>query len=180
MKKIFLGLGLLVILSGCGEQVKIENKNIEENKVEEKKDESKKEQVNEMKEDDQDLIIDVNKIVGKSFEEVKEIIGSSEKMEKVKISNYDSCVNSCEKHFFQSEKYEIVFIKNQATIITITPEKKLPLNENSIELLGFSKRKPDFKNNNFVFKWKSLKNIEEISFFDDGSGKIDYIYIINN
>lgn len=79
--------------------------------------------------------------------------------------------------FFQSEKYEVLFINNVADWITINNTSNNILDENVIQLLGLPKTSPSFNNISTVLRWDNLDGIKEISFFNNGSDKIDYIYI---
>lgn len=95
----------------------------------------------------------------------------------VKPSN-TPCENTpCEKANYQSDKFEIVFINDKSDWITINKLSENEINNENIELLGLKSAEPSFDNPGNVKKWNNIVNIKEISVFDNGSGKIDYIYI---
>ena len=120
------------------------------------------------------LIIEIKSIVGKSEAEVEKILGKAEKTEKV---NPGKTPCPCDKLYYKSGKYEIVFINGKADWITIYDVSDLDTDENVIELLGLPKTEPDFNSPHNVMRWNNVANIKEVTFFDNGSGKIDYIYI---
>jgi preprotein translocase subunit SecG len=127
-----------------------------------------------------DTIIDIRSIVNKTPEEVVSILGEAEKSEKVKPSGTACVSTSCDEKTFQSGKYEIVFINNKADWVTINLDSTQELKENSIKLIGLPETKPSLNNKSILTRWENIENIKEISFFDNGSGKIEYIYIKAN
>ena len=51
------------------------------------------------------------------------------------------------------------------------------LDEGVITLLGLPESSPAFNNPSNVLRWENVAGIKEISFFSDGSGGIEYIYV---
>ncbi|MFV5685891.1 hypothetical protein ACM55I_10600 [Flavobacterium sp. GB2R13] len=126
-----------------------------------------------------EIIIDVSSIIGKNKTEIEKILGKPDNVEMIKPSN-TPCVNvPCEKANYQSDKFEIVFINDKSDWITINKVSEFEINNENIELLGLELREPSSNNPGNVTKWNNIENIKEISIFDNGSGKIDYIYIKN-
>jgi hypothetical protein len=126
-----------------------------------------------------EIIIDVSSIIGKNKTEIEKILGKPDNVEMIKPSN-TPCVNvPCEKANYQSDKFEIVFINDKSDWITINKVSEFEINNENIELLGLELKEPSFNNSGNVTKWNNIENIKEISIFDNGSGKIDYIYIKN-
>lgn len=164
---IFLIL-LLIILAGCSSQ-----------KPTEKKQQTIQEQTP-TKEQLIENIIDINIIINKDLVEIEKILGASTRTEEVSISDTICENNPCNKEFFQSEKYEIVFINNKASLITINPQKEYRLTEKSIELLKLPQTKPSAKNDKIFIRWEDINGIKEITFFKDTNDNIDYIYIKTN
>lgn len=121
-------------------------------------------------------IVDIRAIANKTPVEVVSILGETEKSEKIKPSGTICISTVCEKKTYQSGKFEIVFINNKADWITIIPDSNKVLNQDSIKLIGLPARKPSISNDSII-KWENMENMKEVSFFGNGSGKIDYIYI---
>ena len=118
------------------------------------------------------IIVNVSEIIGKNKIEIEKILGKPDNTEMVKPSN-----TPCEKANYQSDKFEIVFINDKSDWITINKLSENEINNENIELLGLKSAEPSFDNPGNVKKWNNIVNIKEISVFDNGSGKIDYIYI---
>lgn len=126
---------------------------------------------------DKQIVVDLKKIAGKNKAEVDKVLGKSEKVETFSASS-TTCKNTpCEKVYYQKDKYEIVFINGKADWITINDLSQYDLKEENIEILGLPLTEPDFKNPQNVITWKNIENINEVSIFNDGSGKISYAYI---
>lgn len=126
---------------------------------------------------DKQIVLDLKKIAGKNKTEVDKVLGKSEKVETFSASS-TPCKNiPCEKVYYQKDKYEIVFINGKADWITINDLSQYDLKEENIEILGLPLTDPDFKNPQNVITWKNIENINEVSIFNDGSGKISYAYI---
>lgn len=124
-----------------------------------------------------ELIIDVLSIVGKDKTTVEKVLGKPENIEKIKPSG-TPCVNKgCDKLIYKSGKYEVVFINDKADWITIYNVSQFDTTVENIELLGLEITDPDFNSPLNVIRWKNIQNIKEINFFDNGSGKLNYIYI---
>ena len=122
-------------------------------------------------------IISIKDIVGKTKEEVANLLGKSEKAEKVKPSNTPCAKYGCDKIFYQGGKFEVVFINDKADWITINNTSEYSLDDNAITLLGLNQSKATFKNVSSVIRWEQIEGINEISFFNNGSNKVDYIYV---
>ena len=122
-------------------------------------------------------ILKISDLIGKDLQEVETILGKADKIDKVSPSRTPCKENPCDKGVFQSGKYEIVFINNKADWITINQVSSYDLNENAIGLLGLPESNPSFSNPSSVLRWEDIEGIKEVSFFNNGSGKIDYIYV---
>jgi len=123
------------------------------------------------------IIINIHEILNKSFNEIEKVLGKADEIKKVSPSGTSCTNNPCDKGLFQSGKYEIVFIDNKSSWITIIPNDSYSLNEESIELIGLPKTKPSLNNKSSLIKWENIDDIKEVSFFDNGSEEIDYIYL---
>jgi hypothetical protein len=124
----------------------------------------------------QENIIDFRTIVGKTEIEIEKILGKAESSEKVSPSG-TPCKNSpCEKKFYKKNKFEIVYINGKSDWITINDVSTFTFNAENIILLGLSSTTPSSENAN-VIKWNNIENINEVTFFNNGEDKIDYIYI---
>ncbi|MFV5697436.1 hypothetical protein ACM55H_03620 [Flavobacterium sp. ZT3R17] len=124
-----------------------------------------------------EIIIDVSSIIGKNKTEIEKILGKPDNVEMIRPSN-TPCVNvPCEKVNYQSDKFEIVFINDKSDWITINKVSEFEINNENIELLGLELSEPSIYNHGNVTRWNNIENIKEISIFDNGSGKMDYIYI---
>lgn len=156
MQKIILALVLLLlfILSSCGNS-------------------SEKKRVEEQKE----LIISIKSLIGKNKIEIEKILGKAERTEKVKPSRTPCLESPCDKSYYESDKFEIVFINNKADWITINKVSNIDNAKDNIILLGLAESEPSYQGTDNTLRWKNIENIKEITFFDNGSGKIDYIYI---
>jgi len=162
MKKSISVLVLLFIISACNDQKKYQVEDVSKKDLET----SKKE-----------LIVNILSIVGKDRTTVEKVLGKAENTEKIKPSN-TPCVNrACDRLTYKSGKYEVVFINNKADWITIYNVSEFDTKAEKIELLGLKVSEPDFNSPFNVIRWKDIQNIKEINFFDNGSGKLDYIYI---
>ena len=122
-------------------------------------------------------IINLKDIAGKQLSDVEKVLGTAEKTEKAQPSGTPCKQTPCDKMFFQNGKFEVLFINKVADWITINNTSQNELNENVIELLGLTKKSPTFKNISNVIRWENIEGIKEISFFNNGSNKVDYIYI---
>lgn len=121
-------------------------------------------------------IIDVRTIVGKTEIEIEKILGKTESSEKVSPSGTPCKNTPCEKKFYQKNKFEIVYIDGKSDWITINDVSTFTFNAENIILLGLSSTTPSSENTN-VIKWNDIENINEVTFFNNGEDKIDYIYI---
>lgn len=164
MKKTISLLLLLLIISACDNSKRSQVDDNSANVLIEKTSKKK-------------LIIDILSIVGKGKSGVEKVLGESESSEKIKPSNTPCKDKACDKLTYKSGKYEVVFINNKADWITIYNVSEFDTDVNAIELLGLKHAEPEFNNPLNVIRWKNIENIKEINFFDNGSGKLDYIYI---
>jgi hypothetical protein len=121
-------------------------------------------------------IVNLSSISGKTLAEVEAVLGKAESTEKASPSGTPCKENPCDKAFFQSGKYEIVFINGKADWITINNLSEYTLSETNIELLGFTLT-PPVSSNTTVIRWEDVDGIGQVSFFNNGSGKIDYANI---
>ena len=142
---------------------------------------SKKNQIedisNELETPKKELIVDILNVVGKDKTTVEKVLGKPENTEKVKPSNTPCKEKGCDKLTYKSGKYEIIFINNKADWITIYDVSEFETNVDAIKLLGLNLAEPEFNSPLNLIRWKNIENIKEINFFDNGSGKLDYIYI---
>jgi uncharacterized protein YcfL len=121
-------------------------------------------------------IIDVKTIIGKTESEIEKILGKAENSEKVSPSNTPCKDIPCEKKFYQKNKFEIVFIDGKSDWITINNISNFDFNSENITLLGLSSTVPSFENT-ISIKWNDIENINDVTFFNNGENKIEYIYI---
>ena len=125
---------------------------------------------------DSGALIDITGIAGKTLTVVEKKLGKPDNIEKDRPSG-TPCINGgCNRAFFQSGHYEVLFINGKADWITINNMLAFDLNSGSIKLIGLPKSLPSFRSSS-VLRWTNIKGIKEISFFNNGSDKIDYIYI---
>ncbi|MEN9612944.1 MAG: hypothetical protein RLZZ628_3758 [Bacteroidota bacterium] len=122
-------------------------------------------------------IIPIQSLVGKSEKDVAQILGKGEQSEKVKPRNTPCQDKGCDKIAYQAGKYNVVYINGKADWITINNVSEYVLDEKAIALLGIEPRNASFKNPSMVIRWEQVEGINEISFFNNGSDKIDYIYV---
>lgn len=125
---------------------------------------------------EENLIINLKKIVGKTPDEIESILGKPEKIEKVSPNNTPCKESSCNKNFYKEGTLEIVFINNKADWITINNLRLYGFDEGILNFLGLSTKQPSNKNQNFI-RWQNLENIKEINVYNNGNNNIDYIYI---
>ncbi|MFV8359715.1 hypothetical protein [Flavobacterium sp. LS1P3] len=121
-------------------------------------------------------IIDVKTIIGKTESEIEKILGKAENSEKISPSNTPCKDIPCEKKFYQKNKFEIVFIDGKSDWITINNISNFDFNSENITLLGLSSTVPSFENT-ISIKWNDIENINDVTFFNNGENKIEYIYI---
>jgi hypothetical protein len=114
-------------------------------------------------EEQTELILDLRSIAGKTLVDVETILGKAESKEKVK--GYPCEKSKCERAFFKSGNYEVIFKSDKADRITINNVPDLTNSDNAIEKLGLQVSAPTFKNANNVIRWTNTENINEISFF---------------
>jgi hypothetical protein len=122
-------------------------------------------------------IVNLKTIAGKSIQEVEAVLGKAESTEKASPSDTPCKENPCDKAFYQSGKFEIIYINGKADWITINNVSDHELNDKNIELLGLPASAPAFNNAASVIRWEAVEGINTISFFNNGSGKIDYVNI---
>jgi outer membrane murein-binding lipoprotein Lpp len=109
------------------------------------------------------VILDLKNIAGKTKKEVETILGKAENREKVK--GYPCEQSKCERVFYKSGAYEVIYKSNKADRITITNTPNLTSSEDAITKLGLPISTPAFKNPDNVIRWNNVENINEISFF---------------
>jgi hypothetical protein len=122
-------------------------------------------------------IVNLKTIAGKTSQEVEAILGKAESTEKASPSGTPCKENPCDKSLYQSGKFEIIYINGKADWITINNVSDHALNDKNIELLGLPASEPAFNNPTSTIRWEAVEGINSISFFNNGSGKIDYINI---
>jgi len=122
-------------------------------------------------------VVNLPGIAGKTMAEVEAVLGKAESTEKANPSGTPCKENPCDKAFYQSGKFEILFINGKSDWITINNLSDHELSENNIELLGLPRSAPAFNNPAITIRWEAVEGIKTISFFNNGSGKIDYVNI---
>ena len=127
-----------------------------------------------------ETVINITNIANKKIKEVNKLLGKPNNIGKAKPSGTPCKINPCDKAYYKDGKFEIIFINKVADWITINDVSNLPMNEDLITSLGLPKTKPSFSNPSNVIRWAHIKGFEEISFFNNGSDKVDYIYIKTN
>ncbi len=71
----------------------------------------------------------------------------------------------------------MIFKNGAADRITIYKfGKYLEFNERLIQTLGLSQQRPSFSNRT-VIRWEDVEGFDEISFFNNGYNKVDYILV---
>jgi len=111
------------------------------------------------------VILDITKILNKTEQEVKSVLGNAEKEEAIK--GYPCENEKCKRAFYEDGKIEIIFKNEKASRITINNTTDLTNNKNALERIGLKSQKPTFKNPENVIRWENINNISEISFFPD-------------
>jgi hypothetical protein len=127
-----------------------------------------------------DTVVNIADIASKTMKEVNKLLGKPNSMDKAKPSGTPCKNNPCDKAFYKDSKFEIIFINKVADWITINNVSNLPMNEDLITSLGLPKTKPSFSNPLNEIRWTNINGFKEISFFNNGSNKVDYIYIKTN
>lgn len=121
-------------------------------------------------------IIDIKTIIGKTESEIEKILGKAENSEKVSPTNTACEETPCEKKFYQKNKFEIVFINGKSDWITINNTSNFDFNSENITLLGLSSAVANFENT-ISINWNAIENINDVTFVSNGKNKIEYIYI---
>jgi len=141
-----------------------------------KADDEKTEAKQEIKEEEPIVLVDIQKIVNKSVSEVGTVWGKAEKTETVE--GFPCSKSKCKRVFFGNGKYEVIFKNGKADRITIYKRGTyLEMNERLIESLGLTKSLPSVNNPSTVIRWNNLDGLNEVSFFNNGYDKVDYILI---
>lgn len=122
-------------------------------------------------------VIDIKNIAGKREMEVEKILGKPNKVESFSESSTPCKNTTCQKGYYQNNKFEIIFINEKADWITINDLEKYDFNEDNIEIFGLSKVEPEFKNAQNLIRWKNIEGLNEITIFNNGLDKISYVYI---
>lgn len=117
-------------------------------------------------------ILDIKLLLNKSAEEVVEVLGSIDKREP--YTGYPCENSSCEKVFYNQEKYEILFKDGKTERITINSVPDLTNDENAIQQLGLKQVEPSFQNIGTVIRYNDVEGIHEINF------NYDFIYVMVN
>lgn len=123
------------------------------------------------------VVIDIMKIAGKSASDVEKILGKPSSVDKVKPGRTPCETKGCKKATYQDGKFEIVYINDVADWITIDDVSSVTLDESAITTLSLINVKPSFSNPPVVIRWSNVNGIKEISFFNNGQNKVEYIYI---
>ncbi len=122
------------------------------------------------------VILDIKNIINKSIPELEAVWGKAEKTETV--DGYPCKKSKCKRLFFDNEKYEVIFKKGKADRITIYKRGTyLEMNSGLIQSLGLKKVPPSFSDPSTVVRWNNVDGINEVSFFNNGYDKVDYILI---
>lgn len=122
------------------------------------------------------VVVRISEVIGKSRKEVKDLLGSEDKTEKVSPSRTPCKPTPCDKVFYQNEKYAIVFMNRKADWITVNNLSDIPFEQASVDLLGLPVAEPSFSNNN-VKRWEEFNGIHEIMIFNNGTGQVNYVYV---
>lgn len=122
-------------------------------------------------------VISLNSIAGKTVDVIEKILGKPEEQELVSPRNTPCQEQPCVKAIYQNGQYEVVFINGVADWITIHQTAAYDLDTSIIEQLGLPKMPPTFSNSEAVMRWEHIAGLREVSFFNNGSGKVSYIYI---
>lgn len=132
MNKIKIAISLLIVgqllFTSCGGNSNKSDTATTETKVEKQK----------------TLILDLPKVANKTEKEVETILGKAERTEKVK--GYPCEKTNCQRAFYSSDKYEIIFKEGKANRITINKTSDYTSDENALENFGLQVEKPTFKN----------------------------------
>ena len=112
------------------------------------------------------LILDVQKISGKTQEEVEALLGRSTVSE---VSEYGA------KKSYKNGGVEIVFIEGKADWITINGLDEIPFSPNAIESLGLESSRPSFASD-FVLRWVNTAGLKHAAIFK-GRENCSYAYI---
>ena len=111
-------------------------------------------------------LLDVTEIVGKTQEQVVNLLDSPTNCSKTKYGT--KCA------YVQGET-EIVFINNKADWITVEGIDNIPFNKEALKSVGIKPANPSFKND-FSMRWDSIQGLKSVSLFK-GVTNSDYIYI---
>ena len=111
------------------------------------------------------IIIDIKKIANKSLSEVEKLLGKVERQESVK--GYPCKNSNCNRAYFKSDKYEVIFKNRKADRITINETPNFTASDNAVQAIGLPLSAPSFANANNVARWNSIDGLHEVSFFTD-------------
>ena len=157
MRKKYLTLSLfpgLLLLTSCGKNSSDKTSTTFINTTIASADTSKDENVS--------LIIDINKIAGKTLVDVEKILGKAESKEKVE--GYPCTYTLCQRVYSKNGSYEIIFKKSKADRIKINETPDLTSSDKAIQALGLPS-KPSFKNPSTVVVWNNVNGINGIRIF---------------
>jgi hypothetical protein len=111
-------------------------------------------------------IVDIQKIAGKTPEDVAKALGKPSSQEKTKRGP---------KMLYKEGKVEVVFISGKADWVTIANVGDIPFNENAIQALGLKATAPTFKSES-VIRWEPCGPYVSVAVFN-ANGRIDYVHI---
>ena len=115
---------------------------------------------------DNDVVVDVVAVAGKSQEDVEGLLGSPTSCSDTKYG---------EKCLYGPGETEIVFINGLADWITVEGIDHVTFGSVALESLGLTEKKPDHESG-FSMKWDSIEPFIEVSIFK-GASNADYAYI---
>lgn len=126
-------------------------------------------------------VVDINAIAGKPLDQVKTLLGEPTNVTSTKISDVGCPNNLCDRYDFQDGKFEVVFIRGVADLITINNVSNLPIDKHVITALGLPAVEPTFsKNPKHGLMWKDIEGLKMVSFFSDKNDRVRYIYVQTN
>ena len=141
---MLLFFGQIIVLSSCSGKEQKEKKTATE--------------INEF------VILDVNKIIGKSLKTVNNILGEPESVQEFYAPTTGNSLNEIEA-IYNDQKFEIIFKQDKASLISIYDTPDLTNDANALQKLGFKNQKPtSIKPNNYT-SWKNVEGISLINCF---------------
>ncbi|OUJ68994.1 hypothetical protein [Hymenobacter crusticola] len=122
------------------------------------------------------LVYDVTQLAGKSPQQVQQLLGKPDQARAEAVRTAPCGRVPCGRHTYQQGRFDIVFIQHKADWITINGIAE-PLTDEAIQALGLPATTPSFQSRDNVIRWRSVKNLQEVSAFSNGSGGISYFYV---